>query len=57
MPALRSRPNDSDARFGLAMALANLERYEEARVQLEDVLRSKPDFAEARQAFARGPGQ
>ncbi len=51
--AVRLRPDYTNARFNLGIALASLGRFDEAIPQFSEILRLKPDFTEARASLER----
>ena len=50
--AVRLRPRDSYARYHLGALYATMAKHNEARAQLEDVVKEYPDFVEARVLLA-----
>lgn len=50
--AIRSRPDDADAHFALAIAYASGQQFEKADAMIETVLRLDPEHEGARQAVA-----
>jgi tetratricopeptide (TPR) repeat protein len=51
--AVEIKPDYVNARFNYASALANLEYYDEAILQLRAILRLQPNFEPARESLAR----